>query len=255
MVSSYQRRSLALVMLAAVLATPVAEAGLVYVSQERLVRVGAAPTPTKAASDFGHFDADITAEFENLSGDHAFAQATQSSILGDTFVRASGRVAAASGNDEVDYRVVVAATFDIGAPTTFTLLSSVKFDTFHPNGIFDPSAADQAVYALSLQRVGVGSRLVDERVLAFPIAEDLFHTVSLSRTGMLESGRYELRLELQSKLAEDAEDGAYRLDFRVAPATAVPLPLGAWMGLLTLGGIAGSRLWAARRARAAVAAD
>jgi hypothetical protein len=233
-------------------------AGLAYVSQERLVQAGASPFPTQRAVGFAPFSADVSGQSVNGSGDHMGARATQSSVLGDTFVRASGRIAADSGNDIVDYQAFLRVTFTVTAETTYHLSSGVDFDVFHPNGILDPTMLDDPLYSVSLRPVilgSVGTPLVDVRRSQYELLRvppgSFF---SVDHIGTLLPGRYELRLNVHSQFSEDAEDGTYKLNFTTGgsrPPTAVPLPPAAWAGLLTLAGLAAGKGWIARRTRRA----
>jgi hypothetical protein len=236
------------------LLTGSAEAGLAYVSQERRVEASLPYLDlleSKGADGFGPFDESVEIEAFNEFGDRYFSRSTQSSVLGDRSVQASGEFGAASGGGFVGYHSQLAVTFDVATETPYAIGAAVELDWAlqggHPDG-------DLLTVLLRRVTPGADEFLVERRIREFDIVNGNLPP-DFAESGMMAPGRYELTLEIQAAgIVGGREDGTYQFDFRTGSNPAVPLPPAAWMGLLTLGGIVGSRVWAARRARTAVAA-
>jgi hypothetical protein len=262
------RRSLAIGMLAVFLFTPAADAGLSYVGQDRRVEAGTGnygtpfpsdngPFNVRSATGFGPFAATVESSWSNEFGDGDSARVSQSSVLGDLLISVSGDVLAGAGAFNAQYQSLFDVTFDIAEDTPYRLAADMRFDTIEYSGILRTND----VFTLVLRRLGGsdgGGTLIDERWSTFDVTDTMRGEPDVSRSGTLEAGRYALLLDIKTSIDAGGEIATYNLDFTtggVTPLPAVPLPPAAWMGLLTLGGIVGSRVWAARRSRAAVAAD
>ena len=227
-----------------------ARAGLTYVSQTRAVVVADRDYESedrRDAAGFGPFDGALHFRFQRIVPvDVDEVRATQSSRLGETFIRASGRVEADSDLNVMAARSLLDVTFDVPADTPYTLASSLRPELDYGSGHFGP----EPLYTLQLRRVGAGGGLlVDER-----LEQDLSSLgKSVSRSGRLAAGRYELLLDINSEAARETEVYTYNLDFSTGrgdgPA-AVPLPPAVWGGLLLMGAIAAARARSARVARA-----
>jgi hypothetical protein len=210
------------------------------------VTASAGPESMESSLAVGQFTADVNSEGFASDGSRSSARASQISSLNWNRMAASGRVAAGAGLDAAEYSALIDVVFTVPTSIAYQISSSLEFQVAHPNGILDPQSSTHSLFALTLRRTGTsGEVLVDEKRNQGEVFFEEEGVIGLSRSGMLIPGTYELRFALHSRVFSDSEDGTYQFDFRVASGdpSAVPLPPAAWMGLLTLGGIAGNRLW------------
>lgn len=241
--------------------TAAADAGLTYVSQTRRVEADTerpgddepgsdnGALRTAGTDDLGRFTADVRSSYtapRTLDG--AITRVSHDSTIDGKGVRASGTVLAL--DEPARYLSLVSATFDVAAPTPYTLTAGLRlpnFTQFQGSDELDPE-----LYVLRLQRVGAGvAPLVEERWFNYDMIQDRPNT---DVAGTLSPGRYNLLLDIgTTTVTGGTTDGSYYLNFTVGkgdgPPSAVPLPPMVWGGAASLAGIAGAQVWRRRRAQ------
>lgn len=266
-----------------------AEAGVVYTGAARRLEAEAETGgPEDVDADFlpstfatSSFAEEVSSEYRAPGGERMRARATQSSTIGDGFVRASGEVAARSELDPARYSSSLGVELRVTEPTPYALDASFVGTRTGPRGPADSNAAFFSVFIVQGYLLTRPGPLVTGTTVTQPEFESGAERPEFSATGTLAPGAYLLRLAVSSfadaAQAHDPADvqGSYTLDFRYGdgvelnptpgpgpnpgpgpgpqpgpgpgPGPVVPLPPAVWGGLLTLGGIAAARLRASRR--------
>jgi hypothetical protein len=237
-----------------------ARAGITNVSVTRRIEASSGNYQTPYMTDNGPrlarsfagpgvFDESLRSSYFR-DGSTVAGAVSQHSTVTETSVRVDGTGTVSAGDGPAEYRSLLDLTFDAVGTTFYDLDAAFRF-TRLTDSFFRP---DINLFSVTLRRTGpTSATLVEGHWSDTQIAVENQRPEVVS-SGILEAGRYELQLEVHGFRELAGHDEVYSLNFATsAVPSAVPLPTAAWMGLLTLGGIAGSRVWAARRARACVA--
>lgn len=221
--------------------------GVSNLKQERTVTAyigeGEPPPPeaTIRSDKAGKFDHVAKDHFMNELLDHDDAKTSQTSTIGDSSVSASGSFFADSSGDVVSFGNTIDAAFRVTARANYHLTMQLEFNDF------GYSASTVNGLTLKLRSAADSRELVSAE--SSPRELSMNNPNSLSFSGTLAPGEYELLIDMSDAIAQIEEGGTYQLDFSVGTAPhAVPLPPAVWTGLVTLGALAVLLTFKARRA-------